>query len=152
MNSIDGLDGVTFSGGEPFEQAEAVSLTIDAIRAARSSDFTTFVYTGFTLDELKISDSKHVERLLSSVDLLCAGRFDHELKDTSLLWRGSSNQELHFLSSAFDEEALQQWGKESPVEEYNISLSEIEFTGFGGPGSPLLNEVRRQLSGVQRSL
>ena len=140
---------MTFSGGEPFEQAEAVWLTIDAIRTSAPNILPVFIYSGFTLDELKLSDSEHVERLLSTVDLLCAGRYDHALNDPSLLWRGSSNQQLHFLSSAYTAESLTHWGQESPVEEYEVSLSEIQFTGFGGPGSPLLREVRRQLSGAR---
>lgn len=149
VNSIEGLDGVTFSGGEPFEQAEAVSSTIDAIRESGSSQLPVFVYSGFTLDEIKQSDSEHVEQLLSSVDLLCAGRYEHTLYDPTLLWRGSSNQELHFLSSAYSADSVAHWMEESPVEEYEVSLSEIQFTGFGGPGSSLLQEVRRQLSGVR---
>ena len=140
---------MTFSGGEPFEQAEAVWLTIDAIRTSAPNNLPVFVYSGFTLDELKLSDSEHVKRLLSTVDLLCAGRYDHALNDSSLLWRGSSNQQLHFLSSAYTAESLTHWVQESPVEEYEVSLSEIQFTGFGGPGSPLLREVRRQLSGAR---
>lgn len=92
---LPGADGLTISGGEPFDQAAAVAALV---RAARSvSPVEVLVYTGYDLDEIEGVDSATAD-LLSETDLLVAGRY--VAGRTSLLpWRGSDNQLVHFLSA-----------------------------------------------------
>lgn len=87
------LDGVTFSGGEPFDQAEALTALADRLRAAR--DLSLLSYSGYTLAELR-EDPRRAP-LLDRLDLLIDGPFQEALR-ADLLWRGSSNQVLHRLS------------------------------------------------------
>lgn len=65
------LDGVTFSGGEPFLQA--VELAELAREIKRGTKLTVHVFTGFELDELTAPESK---ALVSLTDTLVYGRFD----------------------------------------------------------------------------
>src|SRR6476646_9130931 len=47
--STDGIEGVTFTGGEPFAQARALA---EIARAVRATGLSVFVFTGYELDEL----------------------------------------------------------------------------------------------------
>jgi len=88
------FDGVTISGGEPFEQAEALTRLLKIIRAR--SDLDVLVYTGYTLDEIK-NGSNAMKKLLDQIDILIDGPFAEHLPNTKL-WRGSDNQEMHLLT------------------------------------------------------
>lgn len=87
------LKGVTFSGGEPFMQADALAdLAIEIHK--RNLDIIT--YSGFTFEQLVESFEKFPERkrLLEQTDYLVDGKFVQELKSLNLQFRGSSNQRI----------------------------------------------------------
>lgn len=87
------LKGVTFSGGEPFMQADAFAdLAIEVHK--RNLDILT--YSGHTFEELMSGSDKFPERnrLLEQTDYLIDGKFVLELKSLSLQFRGSSNQRI----------------------------------------------------------
>ena len=65
------LDGVSVSGGEPFQQAESVADVLDAIRAARP-DLDVVLFTGY---DAAVARRRSV-RLAHLVDILVAGRYD----------------------------------------------------------------------------
>lgn len=83
------LDGVTFSGGEPFCQAHGLAVLGKKIKSL-GLDITT--YTGYTFEELYTGNNVHWNELLSVTDVLIDGRFVLELKDWNIKFRGSSNQ------------------------------------------------------------
>ena len=87
------LKGVTFSGGEPFMQAEALAELAVEIHK-RKLDILT--YSGFTFEEIVSSFDKHPDRkkLLEQTDYLIDGKFIMELKSLNLQFRGSSNQRI----------------------------------------------------------
>lgn len=64
------LDGLTISGGEPFQQAEPVAELIESVR--RSKDLDVVVFTGY---EAGVA-SRRSPRLARLVDILVAGRYD----------------------------------------------------------------------------
>ncbi|MDR1674485.1 MAG: anaerobic ribonucleoside-triphosphate reductase activating protein [Oscillospiraceae bacterium] len=82
------LDGVTFSGGEPFCQTPALAELARKIKTL--TDLNIVVYTGFTFEYLK--ERPEYAPLLDAADYLIDGRFEQDLKDYSLKFRGSSNQ------------------------------------------------------------
>lgn len=84
------LDGVTFSGGEPFCQARELAVLGEKIKAL-GLNVTT--YTGYTFEELYNNHQKnHWGELLSVTDILIDGKFIQELKDWTVKFRGSRNQ------------------------------------------------------------
>lgn len=87
------LQGVTFSGGEPFCQAEAFSSLADDIKK-RNLDIVTF--TGYTYEQLRkmSKDDSAVGALLEKTDLLIDGPFIKAEKDLTLQFRGSKNQRI----------------------------------------------------------
>ena len=143
LQSIPDIEGVTFSGGEPFEQAAAVLETINSIRENMGSDFSVFVYTGYEIEFLRKSNDRNVHDLLNAIDILSAGPFDYKLRDETLLWRGSSNQSLHFLSNWYNAFQIKEWSKISPLEEITLRSDSIDFTGFVGPKSKVLKAAEQ---------
>lgn len=91
----EALEGVSFLGGEPFEQDQALALIA---KSAREMGLTVMVYSGFSLEEIKARNSE----LLPFVDLLVAGRYLKDQRTTKRRWIGSENQQLHCLTSAYD--------------------------------------------------
>lgn len=90
-----GIQGATFSGGEPFAHAAALA---ELARRVRQRDLSVVVFTGYELSELRWPAARE---LLAEVDILVAGRFMRAQRDVRLAWRGSRNQELHFLTDRY---------------------------------------------------
>ena len=86
---------VTFSGGDPFFQAPGFTLLAQMIQ--EKTDKTIWAYTGYTYPELLSGDVPHARELLERLDVLVDGPFIQELRDTSLPFRGSSNQKIIHL-------------------------------------------------------
>lgn len=84
------LDGVTFSGGEPFMQANALA---DLAVEIKKMGLNIITYTGFTFEELyENRDKNGWGRLLEMTDYLIDGKFEIDKKDWEIKFRGSSNQ------------------------------------------------------------
>lgn len=84
------LDGVTFSGGEPFCQAEALASLGKQIKALGLNIIT---YTGYTFEHLIDHQNENGwGELLKITDFLIDGPFILEQKDWEIKFRGSSNQ------------------------------------------------------------
>ena len=84
------LDGVTFSGGEPFCQAEALA---DLGREIKKLGLDIITYTGYTFEKLyEERTQNHWGDLLEVTDYLIDGPFILEQKDWEIKFRGSSNQ------------------------------------------------------------
>ena len=92
--ALDGIEGVTFSGGEPFAQA---ALLADLAEILSGQGLNIAVFTGYTYQELLAGQDDAWNRLLAAADLLIAGPFKRELPSTEYLL-GSANQELIFLT------------------------------------------------------
>ncbi len=84
------LDGVTFSGGEPFCQAQALA---ELGAKVRELGLNVVTYTGYDFETLYAGKDKNGWRdLLSVTDILIDGRFILAQKDWNIKFRGSSNQ------------------------------------------------------------
>jgi anaerobic ribonucleoside-triphosphate reductase activating protein len=88
-------EGLTISGGEPFEQAEACA---ELSAAYRASGRTVMAYSGYSFDALLASTDPAVKRFLAQIDLLIAGPYVRAQRCAGELWRGSTNQTVHFLT------------------------------------------------------
>jgi len=85
------IDGVTFSGGEPFLQADAF---IHIAEKLKKENINIVCYTGFTYEELLQSMDQSRVKLLRLIDIIIDGPYIEELKDISLTFRGSKNQRI----------------------------------------------------------
>ncbi len=82
---------VTFSGGDPFFQAEACA---EIASVLRDHGFNLWAYTGFTISALLNSKDVAMHRFLETLDVVVDGLFVLKLKSYSTPYRGSSNQRL----------------------------------------------------------
>lgn len=90
INAVPEIAGVTFSGGEPFEQSKALA---NLARRVKLSGLNVAAYTGYRLEYLQ--DHPHqFGDLLTEVDILIDGEYRHDLPGPFIL-RGSSNQRVH---------------------------------------------------------
>lgn len=92
-----GLEGVSFLGGEPTEQA--AGLVVVAERA-RSLGLSVMLFSGYTLAELR-DRGPDTAALLARCDLLVDGRYDARRRTTTRRFIGSDNQVLHFLTDRY---------------------------------------------------
>ncbi len=90
------LDGVTFSGGEPFDQCAALAQL--GIRL-KSAHLNIWCYSGYTYENLKklSQENMDIKALLDLVDVLVDGPFVQSLANPNLKYRGSSNQHIYAL-------------------------------------------------------
>ncbi len=86
------LDGVTFSGGEPFCQALPLA---EIGRKVHELGLNIITYTGFTFEELYARRNENgIGELLKVTDYLIDGPFIEALKSYQLQFRGSANQRI----------------------------------------------------------
>ena len=95
MRSNPLLDGITFSGGEPFEQIEAVKCIAHEAHRLRMD---VWCYTGWTWEE--IMRDPHKRGVLAYIDVLVDGRFSLAQRSLELKWRGSKNQRVIDVSES----------------------------------------------------
>lgn len=102
------LSGITILGGDPFFSSTEVSLFIDHLREA-VPNISVWIYSGYTFEEL-IKDSQSEEyALLTRCQVIIDGRFEQDLLDTSLLYRGSSNQRIIDIPASLSTGSIQLW-------------------------------------------
>lgn len=102
------LKGITLTGGEPFEQPQAMYELAKEVRRLGGDVWT---YSGYTLEELQNKNNPDVEKLLNETDFLVDGKYIHQLRDLSLNFRGSTNQNIYkrkdkkFILQNFEKES-----------------------------------------------
>jgi anaerobic ribonucleoside-triphosphate reductase activating protein len=93
----DAIEGVTISGGEPFEQPDALAALVGDLRR-RAPRLSILVFSGFTRQE--IARQPLGPAILGSIDVLVDGRFV-ERRALGRGLRGSDNQRIHLLSERY---------------------------------------------------
>lgn len=102
---------VTFSGGEPFLQAEALSIIA---RRLKREGFTIVCYSGYTAEELPYL-FLYARDLLENIDVLVDGPFIKELLtpiDKDFKFVGSSNQRVINVQKSLDNGKIILWTNE----------------------------------------
>lgn len=87
------VDGITLTGGDPFEQPEALESIIDAIRVITND---IIVYTGYEYLEIKDKFAS----ILSKISLLIDGKYEEDKNEGAIL-RGSYNQKIICLNKEY---------------------------------------------------
>lgn len=114
IRAARGIDGVTFSGGEPFMQAAALAGLAEKIR---SFGLNLVLYSGFTFEELLRRSSSHPDtrRLLRAGTLLVDGPYIEAERDLSFPFRGSRNQRLIDLPASLEQGTAVEWAVEEGI-------------------------------------
>ncbi len=121
-------EGVTFSGGEPFWQAEALA---KLARILKEKGLSVMSFTGFTLEQLQSPQAPpHSQDLLSQLDILIDGPYIQSLainSPDSLV--SSSNQRVHVFNPEFKDKL--NWASDQ-VEIHILKDGTRIVTGFLG--------------------
>jgi len=86
-NTTPLISGITFSGGDPLQQAEALADILKNVRL-EYPQYSIWVYTGYIFE-----DVRHLSAL-KYIDVLVDGPYEADKRDLALPFRGSSNQRL----------------------------------------------------------
>ena len=91
----DYIKGLSLLGGEPFEYINQQGL-LPLLKKAKEiyPNKTIWAYSGFLYEELLKMKYKETPEILDLIDVLVDGKFDIDLKDPLLYFRGSSNQRI----------------------------------------------------------
>lgn len=117
ISKLEGQDGITFSGGDPMEQAEACG---EIARYAKSLGLNIWCYTGYCYEELikKAFYVKAIRDFLDNIDVLIDGKFILAEKSYDAVFRGSKNQRI------IDVKKSLQTGRTIELERYENSKKE----------------------------
>ncbi len=126
IKSQKNIEGVTFLGGEPFEQAQELSELAELVR---KNNLSVMCFTGYTIEELRSQNSKYVNELLSHIDLLIDGGFEKENFDLSRPWVGSLNQRFIYLTDRYSENEIKKY--KNKVEMRIETNGQLEINGMG---------------------
>ena len=87
------LSGVTFSGGDPLEQAKKFTYIAKEVK---ENNYSVWCYTGYTFEYIleHRNGQNGWNELLRYIDVLVDGKFEEDKKDPRIKYRGSSNQRI----------------------------------------------------------
>lgn len=93
--------GITLSGGDPMHKRNVQRLVQLCHRIkTECPGKDIWVYTGYTHAQLLEDKNPYRQALLGYADVLVDGRFEKDLYDPSLRFRGSKNQNIIYLGAA----------------------------------------------------
>ena len=96
-------DGITISGGEPLQQAKALSEFLNLYQIKKK---TVIIFTGYTKSEIYSSENPYINNILNLSDCIIAGPYRQDQKK-KMKQIGSLNKELIFLSSKLKRKEFQ---------------------------------------------
>lgn len=102
------IKGVTFSGGEPFESAAALSKLSERVK---DLGLSIWCYSGYTYEEIISSGDSGKLRLLRFIDVLIDGKFDEALMEGASKYTGSSNQRIIDVGKSILADEIVLWCK-----------------------------------------
>ncbi len=87
--------GLSLSGGDPLHPANVASI-LELVKRVKAEcpDKDIWLWTGYLFAEL--NDAQRA--IIEYIDVVVDGKFEQELADPSLVFRGSSNQVIHYLA------------------------------------------------------
>ena len=97
------LQGVTFSGGEPFMQARRFAELAEKIH---DMNLNVMVYTGYLFEDLLATDKRDARNFLQNIDILVDGPFVKEKKNLLLKFKGSENQRIIDVKSSLEKNKI----------------------------------------------
>jgi len=99
INKSQNLDGITYSGGEPFMQAEPLAVLGQEIKRLGLHLIT---YTGYTFEEIweRSVYSESDADLLRATQILVDGPYLHDEKELNFPFKGSKNQRIIDVASS----------------------------------------------------
>lgn len=124
-----GDNGITLMGGEPLQQSDSI---LQLIKMARQHNLSVMLYSGYEekeLDEVQLM-------CVDLSDIVILGRYVERLRDTTLRWRGSSNQIVRYPTERHRSELRRE---EHSVEIHMDENGRLRILGY--PEKELVNRL-----------
>lgn len=132
---VDIADGITISGGEPFDQPEALACLLSQIRSKTKIDI--LVYSGHPFEKLKA----WMKRCDGLIDALISEPYEPSIPQTLAL-RGSDNQKLHCLTP-LGESRFRQFDRSLDASDKTFDIMFEEGGSIWLVGVPGRDDMRR---------
>ncbi|MDR0609482.1 MAG: radical SAM protein [Planctomycetaceae bacterium] len=136
-----GIEGITLSGGEPFQQPRDELAAFLMLVKQNVTDLSVLCYTGYRYEELNKQES--AIPVLQHIDVLIDGEY-RENEDFGQRWRGSDNQQFHFLTKRYKNQE-NEWNH---TLERQIEI-ELDMNGklliSGVPSKDFINKLTMEL-------
>lgn len=123
--SEDGIEGVSFIGGEPLLQAEGLA---ELAMKCQTEGLSVLLFTGYLYEDVLSMEDPNIHKLLRNTDILVDGEFVESLYDQNRDWVGSSNQRVIFLTERYKPGIEYEHGTHST--EIRISAGSISVNGW----------------------
>ncbi|MDR2756422.1 MAG: radical SAM protein [Planctomycetaceae bacterium] len=134
------IEGITLSGGEPFQQP-LNELTTFLMLVKQNTNLSVLCYTGYCYEELNKKES--AIPVLQFIDVLIDGEY-RQNEDFGQRWRGSENQQFHFLTKQYKNQK-NEW---NTAVERQIEI-ELDINGnlliSGVPSKDFINKLTTEL-------
>lgn len=118
------IEGITWLGGEPTEQIQAVT---EISKTVQEIGLSVILFTGYKYSKLK--ENKDFQTLIKYVDILIDGKYEQEKTDYSRAWIGSSNQNYYFLTDRYNKSVISEY--KNKIEVRITPENKIIMTGMG---------------------
>ena len=130
-------DGITITGGEPFDQEVAL---FELLRFLKPFGKSILVYSGYTFENLK---SKK-ELFEGWIDVLISEPFDYRVAQTKTLL-GSNNQRVHFLTE-LGEKTFSRYLNKPPEKKLDLQFDSdvVWMTGIPKNGMKEISEAAKE--------
>ena len=127
------IEGITFLGGEPFEQAKALGEIAESVK---KEGLSVLCFSGGYIEQLQKEEKN--KKLLDNIDLLIDGPFEEDKLDYSRPWCGSSNQRFHFLTKRYNETIFEKYKNKIEI---NILQNGTVFMNGMGDFKDIMQKV-----------
>lgn len=125
LNLKDTIDGITFTGGEPFLQSDELSKLAQLLK--ENTNLNIQIFSGFDISELQSNSQK---ALLDYTDILVSGRYDKN--------KPNNNQCIYVLNKDIDPWQFNNSDVQMDIDENG----NIKMTGY--PTNKLINTIKRE--------
>ena len=110
IDSLEGQDGITLSGGDPMYQVDAC---LELAKYIKSKKMNIWCYTGYDFEKdilgRMVTEWEETKKLLSYLDVLVDGEFMIDQKDLGLVFKGSANQRTILVQESLKKQRLCLW-------------------------------------------
>lgn len=110
----DHIKGLSLLGGEPFEYSNQQGL-LPLLRKFKEvyPNKDVWCYTGYLFDKHIIKEMMvkwpETREIIKYIDIIVDGKFEQELKDLNLIFRGSSNQRIIDVQKSLEADEIVLW-------------------------------------------
>ncbi|MBE5921883.1 MAG: anaerobic ribonucleoside-triphosphate reductase activating protein [Lachnospiraceae bacterium] len=127
----DYISGLSLLGGEPMEHANQQGL-LPLLKKVREvyPEKSIWCYSGYDFEKdilgRMVSSYAETKELISYLDVLVDGRFEEDLKDLNLWYRGSANQRVILVPESLRAGKVVHWQPPTEIPDANKQLAEAK--------------------------